>query len=243
MVVKRLFDLLRRRNRAKKLGVEFSRAANFQIPNYLVINGDRQMVSLPQENGGKVAFVEILLDDCYGLEELSQPILKVLDIGANVGLFSIAARNKFPQAIIHAYEPNPYLEKHLQIQAQTAGFDYFMEAVGLEDGKVSLEFHEDSVQTRSTVNQTGAITQVAFRKTIERLGGSVDLAKVDCEGAEWLLFQDPNNWQLVQNLSLEYHLWPDHKHEEVKQVIQGLGFKIKKQIPIENYGLIIAYRL
>lgn len=242
MVVKRLLNLVRRRNRAKKIGVEFARAADFQIPNYLMITGDRKLVSLPQENGVKVAFVEILLDDCYGLEELSQPILKVLDIGANVGLFSIAARNKFPQAVIHAYEPNPYLEKHLQIQADNANFNYFMEAVGLEDGKVSLEFHEDSVQTRSTVNQAGAITQVAFRQTIERLGGSVDLAKVDCEGAEWLLFQDKANWQLVQNLSLEYHLYPDHKHEEVRQVIQGLGFKIKKQIPIENYGLILAHR-
>lgn len=243
MVFKRVVDLVRRRNRSKKLGIEFQRAANFQIPNCLLINGVRQMVSLPQENGVKVAFVEILLDDCYGLEELSQPILKILDVGANVGLFSIAARNKFPQSVIHAYEPNPYLEKHLQIQAENVGFDYFMEAVGLEEGKVSLEFHEDSVQTRSTVNQAGAITQVAFRQTIERLGGSVDLAKVDCEGAEWLLFQDKANWQLVQNLSLEYHLWPDHKHEEVKQVIEDLGFKIKKQIPIENYGLIIAHRL
>lgn len=242
MVVKRLLNLVKRRNRAKKIGIEFSRAADFQISNYLLINDVRKQVSLPQENGIKVAFVEILLDDCYGLEELSQPILKVLDIGANVGLFSIAARNKFPQAVIHAYEPNPYLEKHLQIQAENANFDYFMEAVGLEDGKVSLEFHDDSVQTRSTVNQAGAITQVAFRQTIERLGGSVNLAKVDCEGAEWLLFQDKANWQLVQNLSLEYHLYPDHKHEEVRQVIQGLGFKIKKQIPIENYGLILAHR-
>lgn len=242
MVVKRLFDLFRRKNRAKKLGIEFSRAANFKIPNCLVINGSRQMVSLPKEMGVKIAFVDILLDDCYGLEELSQPILKVLDIGANVGLFSIAARNRFPQAVIHAYEPNPDLEKHLQIQADNAGFDYFMEAVGMEEGKVSLEFHEDSVQTRSTVNQTGAISQVAFRKTIERLGGSVDLAKVDCEGAEWLLFQDQDNWQFVRNLSLEYHLWPDHKHEEISQVIENLGFKIKKQIPIENYGLILAHR-
>lgn len=243
MVLKRLIDLIRRRKRAKKLGFAFSRAASFTIPNYLLINGERKLVNLPQEKGVKIAFVEILLDDCYGLEELSKPILKVLDIGANVGLFSIAARNKFPQAVIHAYEPNPSLKKHLQIQAQTAGFDYFMEAVGLEEGKVSLEFHEDSVQTRSTVNQAGDISQVAFRNTIERLGGSVDLAKVDCEGAEWLLFQDKANWQLVQNLSLEYHLWPDHKHEEVKQVIEDLGFKIKRQIPLENYGLIIAHRL
>ncbi len=242
MFVKRFLDLVKRRNRAKKLGLEFPRAESFKIPNEILINGDRKSVSLPIESGVKIAFVEILLDDCYGLEEVHQPILKVLDIGANVGLFSIAARNRFPQAVIHAYEPNPYLEKHLQIQAHAAGFDYFMEAVGREDGKVSLEFQEDSVLTRSRVHEAGEIPQVAFRKAIERLGGSVDLAKVDCEGAEWLLFQDPEPWQSVQNLSLEYHLWPNHKHEEIQHVIQNLGFQPKKQIPIENYGLLLASR-
>jgi hypothetical protein len=99
------------------------------------------------------------------------------------------------------------------------------------------------VQTRSRVNEAGEIPQVAFGKAIERLGGSVDLAKADCEGAEWLLFQDEDNWQLIQNLSLEYHLWPDHKHDEIRQVIQKLGFQIKKQIPIEDYGLLLASRL
>ena len=242
MVVQRLFNLVKRINRAKNLGLDYHRAAEFNIPNSLLINGDRKTVSLPQEYGVKVAFIEILLDDCYGLEKLSQPILKILDIGANVGLFSIAARHRFPQAVIHAYEPNPYLEKHLQIQARAAGFDYFMEAVGREDGKVSLDFHEDSVQTRSRVNEAGEFSQVAFSKAIERMGGSVDLAKVDCEGAEWLLFQEPETWQLVQNLSLEYHLWPDHKHEEIPNLIQNLGFQIKKQIPIEDYGLLLASR-
>lgn len=242
MVVQRFFNLVKRRNRAKKLGLEYQRAAEFKIPNSLLINSVRKTVSLPQEHGVKVAFVEILLDDCYGLEKLSQPIVKVLDIGANVGLFSIAARNRFPQAVIHAYEPNPQLEKHLQIQAHTAGFDYFMEAVGLEDGKVTLDFYEDTVQTRSRVNEAGEFSQVAFRKTVERLEGSVDLAKVDCEGAEWLLFQDQDSWQSVQNLSLEYHLWPNHKHEEIQHVIQNLGFQIKKQIPIQDYGLILASR-
>jgi FkbM family methyltransferase len=242
MVVQRFFNLLRRKNRAKKLGFEFSRAANFQLPKSLLLDGDRKIMSLPQETGVEVAFVEILLDDCYGLEKLSQPILKVLDIGANVGLFSIAARNRFPNAVIHAYEPNPNLEKYLQIQAHTASFDYFMEAVGLEDGKVSLEFQEDSVLTRSRVDEMGEIPQVAFGTAIERIGGSVDLAKVDCEGAEWLLFQDADNWQSVKNLSLEYHLWPDRTHQEIRDVIGKLGFQIKNQIPIEDYGLLLASR-
>ncbi len=238
----RILNFFQRKARAKRLGIQFQRAATFKIPNSIVIDGDRKLLSLPDEEGIKVAFVEIFLDDCYGLKQLSSSIQKVLDIGANVGLFSVAARRQFPQALIHAYEPNPYLENYLQIQAHNVGFDYFMEAVGLSEGKVSLEFNADSVLTRSRVEESGDIPQVAFSKAIERLGGAVDLAKIDCEGAEWLLFQNPEAWQSIQNLAMEYHLVQGQKHDQVRQIIQNLGFQVKQQIPIENYGLLLAFR-
>ena len=242
MILQRVFQLVRRKNRAINLGIEFKSAGKFKLPNRLLVNGSTKVVILPEEIGVKVAFIDIILDDCYGLEKLSKPIHKVLDIGGHVGLFSLAARNMFPQAIIHTYEPNKNLEKYLKSQADAAGFEYFMEAVGLEAGKVTLDLHEDSVQTRSKVDELGEIPQVAFRKAIERLGGFVDLAKVDCEGAEWLLFQDRDAWQSVQNLSMEYHLWPDRTHDEIREVVQNLGFKIRKQLPIADYGLLLAYR-
>lgn len=242
MLVQRIFQLIARKRRAKAIGIQFQSAGKFKIPSELIVYGLKKNVNLPEEIGVKVAFIDIMLDDCYGLEKASQPIRKVLDIGAHVGLFSLAAKNKFPEAVIHAYEPNKDLEKYLKIQAEVAGFEYFMEAVGLETGKVSLDLNEDSVQTRSRVDRTGDIPQIAFRTAIERLGGFVDLAKVDCEGAEWLFFEDREAWQSVRNLSMEYHLWPNHKHDEIHQVIQDLGFKILKQIPISDYGLLLASR-
>ncbi|MCL1468538.1 FkbM family methyltransferase [Argonema galeatum] len=242
MILQRVFQLLSRKNRAIRLGIEFPSAGRFKLPDTLLVNGSQKSVILPEETGVKVAFIDVILDDCYGLKNLSKPIHKVLDIGAHVGLFSLAARNMFPQAIIHAYEPNKYLEKYLKNQADAAGFEYFMEAVGLEAGKVTLDLHEDSVQTRSKVDELGDIPQVAFRQAIDRLGGSIDIVKLDCEGAEWQIFQDRDAWQSVQNLSMEYHLWPDRTHDQVREVVQNLGFKIKKQIPITDYGLLLASR-
>jgi len=242
MIVQRVFQLLRRKNRAIKLGIKFPSAGRFKLPDTLLVNGSQKPVILPEETGVKVAFIDILLDDCYELEKLPKSITKVLDIGAHVGLLSLAARNRFPNAVIHAYEPNHTLEKYLKSQADAAGFEYFMEAVGLEAGKVTLDLHEDSVQTRSKVDELGDIPQVAFRQAIARLGGSIDIAKLDCEGAEWQIFQDRDAWQSVQNLSMEYHLWPDRTHDEVREVVQNLGFKIKKQIPITDYGLLLASR-
>ncbi|MEG4345499.1 hypothetical protein QUB70_19810 [Microcoleus sp. A003_D6] len=65
-----------------------------------------------------------------------------------------------------------------------------MEAVGDRDGKVVLDIREVSGKSRSTVSESGDIPMVSLKRAIERIGGSVDLAKVDCEGAEWLLFED-----------------------------------------------------
>ncbi len=245
----KVLNLLRRRVRARKLGIEFNRAADFHLPQKIRVGEKYQPVSFPSEKGMAGEFIEVLLDDCYGLENLSGKMAKILDIGAHVGLFSVAARNRFPQAVIHAYEPNKNLEKHLKNQAQIANFEYFMEAVGLEEGNAVINVDEVSAKTRSYIDETGNIPMVSLLTAIARLGGFIDLVKVDCEGAEWLLFQDRAAWQSVQNLSLEYHLWPSHTEdslhteEEIRSLIENLGFKITKQVSIDEwYGLIHASR-
>ncbi|MBE9187185.1 FkbM family methyltransferase [Microcoleus sp. LEGE 07076] len=243
MLINKLVQVFQRKIRAKKLGIEFNRVANFNLPDNLLVQEKRHQVNVPSEKGMDGEFIEVLLDDCYGVEQLSESLMTILDIGANVGLFPIAARNRFPQAVIHAYEPNPNLESYLKHQSKIANFTYFMEAVGAEDGKVVLDIREVSGKTRSTVSASGDIPMVSFRRAIDRIGGTVDLAKVDCEGAEWLLFEDRDTWQLVQNLSLEYHLWSGHTHAETRQVIEDLGFRIGKQTPIDKwYGSILASR-
>jgi FkbM family methyltransferase len=237
--------MVKRRKAAAALGISFKRCANFQLPQKMHINGQLQDLYVPNEHGVKVAFIDILLDDCYRCRKLArscQPIGTVLDIGANVGLFGITARYAFPIAQIHAYEPNPYLEGYLAVQASSGNFSYFMEAVGLETGTISLQFHSDAVLTRTKVDTAGKIPQVAFKMAIERLGGSVDLVKMDCEGAEWDVFKDKDSWNRVKHLSMEYHLWPDHSHEEVLDVVQSLGFAVREYMPVDNFGLLIASR-
>jgi FkbM family methyltransferase len=239
---RRLAYLLEKRLRARRLGVWIGRTKSFRMPESAIIRGERTKIHAPDDVGTRVIFLEILVGDCYRLRDVTRPVRTVLDVGANVGLFCLAARNAFPHATIHAYEPNPALEQYLREQAAAARCEYFMEAVGLDDGRVSLEILEHPGWTRSSPAETGTIPRVAFRKTIERLGGFVDLVKVDCEGAEWEFLEDREAWTRVGNVAMEYHLWREHSHDEIRKALLEMGFTVIDQDLFEDSGLIFASR-
>ena len=93
MLFHKIFQVIKIKVRAKKLGIKFNRVANFNLPDNLIVLGKRQNVNLPSEKGMDGEFIEVLLDDCYGVEQLSKSLMTIIDIGGNVGLFPIAARN------------------------------------------------------------------------------------------------------------------------------------------------------
>jgi len=64
----------------------------------MVVASERREIRLFEDNGSKVAFIDILFDDCYGLRGLPKSVQRILDIGAHAGLFSLAARSRFPNA-------------------------------------------------------------------------------------------------------------------------------------------------
>lgn len=245
-LVKRARRWIRRANEARRFGLNTFLIRDLDVPESILVSGRRVVLVVPPEIGVRNDFISIFLDDCYGLRRtpLQEPV--ILDIGANVGLFAIAARAAFPRATIHAYEPNIELEPYLTRQAATGGFTYFLEAVGAEKGYVELEFRGDSNQTRSRTVSNGVVRQESFAKVIERAGGKVDFAKIDCEGAEWQLFENAEPWTRIDNLAMEYHLWAmaESTHDDVIGIIQRLGFEIiENEVAADDYGLLRARRV
>jgi FkbM family methyltransferase len=216
------------------------------LPERLTLNGRRVRVSLPDEQCIRGTFLEVVLEDVYGLKRAELPVRAVLDVGANVGIFCLAARDAFPDARIHAYEPNADLERYLKVQAEATGATCFMEAVALADGFVDLCLADVSVATKTVMSDTGRIRAVSLRTAMERIGGTADFVKLDCEGAEWDLLSDPGPWRRVRNLSLEYHLdgMPDHTPEKAESLVTALGFGVvRKGGPAYGVGWINAHRL
>ena len=223
-----------RRKAARQIGVDFCTVRSFSLPHDIVVNDMPVRLDLPCEEGQITAFVEILLDDCYHLRKLSSSaeIITVIDVGANAGVFSIAARKAFPRAKIHAYEPNPELGIRLRKLAEQIDFTYYAEAIGRKNGMVKLVTQPGlSIMTKTVADEAGPNIQISLRSALHRIGGNVDLLKLDCEGAEWELFKDRSAWAKVRYLTMEYHLDPGEDHcrifkaldVEPQQVVPGLS--------------------
>jgi FkbM family methyltransferase len=234
-----------RRLRGLRYGLVVGRINRFRLPNRMWIGRHRVNVMFPNEAGVREAFVEVILSDVYGLDRpRSGACSTVLDIGANVGIFCLAARKVHPAALIHAYEPNSDLEPYLTAQVAATNAQWFREAVGAAEGRGSLQTAiGESVLTRVVSDPSGTVPVVSLSAAVERLG-RVDFAKIDCEGSEWALFDDPSPWQLIRELAVEYHQRGALGEDAALARLRELGFTPWRVSPgpAPGYGVILATR-
>ena len=225
-----------------RLGVIYARSPRL---DFVRIGPHRVALYFPAEERSthEHEFHKILIEDCYRLSSVDFQVTTVLDIGANIGLFALAARQHFPSATIHCYEPNRALEAHLTTHCLAIGAEVHMEAVGAHAGQISL--HSNSGSLHSTTSPGGDIVQRSFGEIVRRLG-RLDFLKLDCEGAEWDIFSEPAPWQHVQRLAMEYHLWarPNATTQDVVAAIRSLGFTNVNVEPSSNgpWGFAFAAR-
>ncbi|MCW2935282.1 MAG: hypothetical protein JWM19_6244 [Actinomycetia bacterium] len=177
---------------------------------------------------------EIFLEHCYDISSLpSRPL--VADVGANIGLFSVFVKRRYPDAQIFAFEPAPrtaaVLRQNIGLH-QLDGVTVHEVALGSRPEHDVPFSYFPAVPGSSTryPEQTGpakaALGRFYSAKVADRLyqgssitvrvqtlsdyldaGRAVDLLKIDAEGAELdvLLGISPAHWRLIQLAILEVH--------------------------------------
>ena len=225
---------------ALRLGFVYVRARWFKMPDKIRVAGKVVSLDYPHDHGASTDFIACCIRNDYGLREQLSNIKTILDIGANVGFFSVAARACYPRATIHAYEPNPRVLPFLQANTAQLNMTVYPEAVGAESGHVSILDSEDSNQARTQASAAGTIPQVSLSRAVERLGGMVDLLKLDCEGAEWEMFRARAPWRKIRSIRMEYHLVGGRTIEDVEQNLRDLGFEPTHWEPDAGFGIVWA---
>lgn len=232
-----------RRINSIKYGMFYWRNSDYKIPTVLMINGKKKKFKVEGMNLNE--FTGICINDCYHLKFLRKKLGRVktiVDVGANSGMFAIAARQFFPNAKIACYEPNPHLSEILNFNARQLGAFPYFEAVMQHDCKVNLNFTESDLATTATEAGKGNVTGSSLGTIIKRIG-SIDILKLDCEGAEWGILEDIESWDHVKSLSMEYHSWgkTNAKVDDLFQLLKTIKFKtFRHTIYNSQQGLIVA---
>jgi FkbM family methyltransferase len=230
--------LITRMSIAKELGFRFIGTSYTRMPDRVRLFDKTIALSFPNDPALLNDVINIFLDDEYGLRTIGTPVQTVVDIGANIGLFSLWARHHFPGAMIHAYEPNEEICRYAAANFKDAEIALFHEAVSNASSSGSLVMNESSRLVKTRKGKGGSIKLTGINTVIERIGGGVDLLKMDCEGGEWDIFLESAAFKKVRQIRMEYHLdEPGQNMARLEGVASTLGFQVIKIVTHGSFGI------
>lgn len=177
----------------------------------------------------------------------------VVDVGANVGIFTLYASQYAD--MVYSFEPSPeyfgYLQENI-VTNKIRNVRYFNTAIGnttskrqlftAVDGKTKDSMYrlQEPIAHATDVNCT---TLAAFIESNSI--NEVDLLKLDCEGCEYeiLLSIDSCYLSRIKTICLEFHdhLTP-HSHQEIQERLNNEGFDVTVIRKHGTYGIIHATR-
>lgn len=182
----------------------------------------------------------------------ARPPTRVLDLGANIGLFGVYVLGRWPAAEIHSFEPDPtnlrMLERVIAANGLQQRWSVTPAAVSNRAGEISFAaglFADSHLATDAEADAPATITVRCADLFAE--DHDVDLMKMDIEGGEWPILADPRLAELQADmLVLEWHARgcpePD-AHAAVLRLLRAAGYTGLEEVEIgaEN-GLLWAWR-
>jgi FkbM family methyltransferase len=159
-----------------------------------------------------LALREVFLDEDYRIDGCIAPET-ILDLGSNIGASLIYFRLRYPQARLIGFEPDPRVFARLERNvAQFDAVEVFNAAVAPTGGQLTFFRYPEYSWASSLMPLWGSAADqitVAARTlddVVDDLGlGSVDLLKIDIEGAEWDVLPGFRQIHKVRTLIGEVH--------------------------------------
>ncbi|GAB4234889.1 MAG: hypothetical protein Tsb0034_08790 [Ekhidna sp.] len=199
-----------------------------------------QKFSLRNHTSDIAVYLEIYESGEYDLllryiSEMRIEINTILDIGSNIGMSILFFQNEFPKSKIIALEPDKSNYEQLQENIELNALEQVIPinaGIWVSDAKLSIDadFRGGNHWSLAVVEDiNGAIQGVTIDSLIEdQKLDTIDLLKIDIEGAEEILFRYPekcNYLERVQIACIEIHE-EVQSFSTVANTLVAYGFKL-----------------
>lgn len=173
----------------------------------------------------------------YELDFITPP-KTILDLGANVGAFSLWAHRQWPEAFISAFEPCAENFKALKENLTGISAKCYQEAVRATGGEEWINVGDRSVTNsfHSLGRQTASLELVKSVTAATLI--SHELVKIDTEGCELEIIQSLN-LSATKALVCEYHRSEDVA--PIKAILSAAGFQFLAQRPANDTTGILKF--
>ncbi len=187
------------------------------------------------------SYTPTMLQEIY-LDKIYEPILghlkgsSVLDLGANIGLFTLYASKLAKK--VYAVEP---AEEHFECLEKMLSFNKLMDkvvpikkAVSSKNGKARL-FHNPNITSHSLMAKMGRDSEEVEIITLDKLFKDykiehIGMMKIDIEGEEMKLLAS-DGFDRIKNkvdaIAGEFHAWTDITPSQFRACLTDKGFKFQ----------------
>lgn len=181
--------------------------------------------------------IDIVLNDAYGLKRFKY-LENIVDVGANIGIFSLYANTMFPKAKILAYEPCDRSRQYLEKNLDRFNVEIYPNAVGAVRKKVSLSYQENLTACYITpedalFSASQACEMINLDDITAKLKSPIGLLKLDCEGSEYEIMQ-ASSFEKVRYVVGELHTCQNGNPELGLKTLEQKGFIIDRWYPFPD---------
>lgn len=167
----------------------------------------------------------------------------IIDVGANLGLVSLALAKRFPERVIHAFEPCPSTFQALKANVELnscANVLPLRSAVAEHDGETSFDANPTVRGTASIANYEGEFVTTVPCTTLDSYAernaiDEIAFLKVDVEGFEAAVFQGAERILSERRAAVIYYeVCPGNSEksglapELPTQILQRHGYSINR---------------
>jgi len=157
-----------------------------------------------------------------------QPTDIVLDIGANVGAFSMF----MARMVEHVYAVEPMIADVLRTNVNNNK---------IENITIIEECLGEGITEISWMNNNKTMKGKSLHQLIKLCGGHIDFLKCDCEGGEWII--KPEELKGIRRVEMEVHNLNDDKNfDNFLKLMTDAGFRYTYNIPKKTDMLIHAFQ-